>query len=122
MVMQRGAPIFDQRNQQVRYQWNAAGDINVGAAKSQEEVAAEIEKLSTEVRKAAEAGILDEEQATEAEYSLKRAHLAARKPEGNKGEITKYLSSAKEVVKDISALSGLFAAIGDTVQKVSDLF
>src|SRR5262245_11123489 len=102
--MQGRGSIFDQRQQQVQYQWNAAGDINVGLAENREQLASQIGKLGLEVRKAAEAGILDEEQATEAEYNLRRASLAAAKPEGSKADIGKYLSTAKNVIKDISAL------------------
>ncbi len=47
--------IFDQRNQTVTYQYNAAGDINFGSVTNHTEVTAQLDKLEAELNTAVEA-------------------------------------------------------------------
>jgi hypothetical protein len=78
--------------------------------------------LGAEVRRAAEAGVLDEDQATEAEYNLRRASLDAAKPEARAADLAKYLAVARDAVKGVTALGGLAGAITDAAQRVKELF
>jgi hypothetical protein len=57
--------IFDQRGQQVTYQYNAAGDINVGAVQNRMDLVGELGKLQRELTQARQAGVLDEGVATD---------------------------------------------------------
>jgi hypothetical protein len=45
-------PIFDQRGQQVTYQYNAAGTINIGAVQDRAELSGELRKLQGKVDQA----------------------------------------------------------------------
>jgi hypothetical protein len=49
--------IFDQRGQQVNYQYNAAGDINLGSVQNQAQLIEELSKLKSELSEAAEAQV-----------------------------------------------------------------
>lgn len=49
--------VFDQRGQQVNYQYNAAGDINLDFVQNQTQLVEELGKLKAELSKAAEAYI-----------------------------------------------------------------
>ena len=62
-------PVFDQRNQHIQYQYNAAGNINISAVQTKVELAEQLEKLRWEVETAKSQGELDADTAVEAEYS-----------------------------------------------------
>jgi len=49
---QLNRPIVDQRGQQVTYQYNAAGDINIGAVQNRTELVGELRKLKGEIEQA----------------------------------------------------------------------
>ena len=65
--------IFDQRGQQVTYQYNAAGDINFGAVQNRMDLVGELGKLQREMTPAMQSGVFDEGVATDAEYQLTKA-------------------------------------------------
>jgi hypothetical protein len=104
-------PVFDQRGQSVQYQYNAAGDINIGGVQSVEQLAGEINKLRGEIEKAKSSGIIREEAALEAQYALLEAsrEAAARKPDRSK--FLDQIGKAKDVLKDVAALGGLVEAL-----------
>ena len=64
---------FDQRNQRVTYQYNAAGDINFGTVENSLEFLGELKKLQRELGIALEQEVLSEDVATDAEYHMKKA-------------------------------------------------
>ena len=114
--------VFDQRGQRVNYQYNAAGNINFGPIQNRAEVVDELKKLLTELDTATQAGVLDEEVATDTEYQLKKAVQQAQKPEANKQTILDYLNQGKELISGIKAASGFVGALSDAVGKVQALF
>jgi len=61
---------FDQRNQQVTYQYNAAGDIDIGDVRNNQELLGALRKLQRELGDALEQGALSMDAATDAEYHM----------------------------------------------------
>jgi hypothetical protein len=114
--------IFDQRGQQVTYQYNAAGDINFGAVQNRMDVVGELGKLPREMTKAKQAGVFDEGVATDAEYQLTKAVQEAKKPEPNKGTVLGHLTSAKTLVEGVAAAGGLVTALTKAVELVQRFF
>lgn len=111
--------IFDQRGQQVTYQYNAAGDINFGAVQNRIDVIGQLEKLKAEVGKARDAGILDAEVATDATYQMDKALFQARKDAPNQQRMLDYINGAKALIETTAAASGLvsgFVAAAEAVQ------
>ena len=117
---------FDQRGQQVTYQYNAAGDINFGAVRNRADAVCELEKLKAEVTKAAEAQVIDAEVATDVEYHLAKAVQQAKKPDPDKPTIVRHLKGAQELVEsvagNVTAASGLAAALAQAAAAVQALF
>ena len=117
---------FDQRGQQVNYQYNAAGDINFGAAQNRADVVRELEKLKAEVTKATEAQVIDAEVATDVEYQLSKAVQQAQKPDPDKPTLMMHLNEAKELVENVAgnvtAASGLVTALAQAAATVQALF
>jgi hypothetical protein len=103
--------IFDQRGQKVTYQFNVAGDINLGAVENRQEAVVQLQKLIAEIEKAAQAGVIPEDAAVDAEHQLKKAVLVALKPEGDKKIILEYLGKAKTFVENLAAAGGLVQAL-----------
>jgi hypothetical protein len=125
-VRQTGTTVFDQRGQQVAYQYNAAGDINFGAVQNKMDVVGELEKLQTEIAKAAEANALDEETAIDAESSVKKAVVQAKKPDADEKKIVNYLTEAKGLIVGVTAgaaaAAGLVTALTQAIELVQKFF
>ena len=114
--------IFDQRGQHVTYQYNAAGNINFGAIENQVDVVHELEKLQADLTQAIQAGIFDEEVATDADYQLTKAVQQAKKSEPDKKTFLEHLSGTKTLIEGVTAASGLVTALGKAVELVQKLF
>ncbi|MGF1675665.1 MAG: hypothetical protein ACFCUV_18560 [Rivularia sp. (in: cyanobacteria)] len=114
--------IFDQRGQQVNYQYNAAGDINLASVQNQVQLIDELEKLKSELSKAFEAQVIDAEVFTDADYQMNKAILQAKKPEPDKKSIMDYLNNTISILKDISATSGIVVGLNQAVQLFKSFF
>jgi len=113
---------FDQRGQRANYQYNAAGDINIGSVQNQIQLTEQLEKLKSELSKAAEAQVIDAEVYTDADYQMTKAIQQAKKPEPDKKSIVEYLNSAKSLLEGVSALGGLVEGISQVIQLIMSIF
>jgi hypothetical protein len=112
--------VFDQRGQRVKYQFNANGNINIGAVQNRLEAVDQLEMLLAEFGNAAQTGIIPDDVSVDAEYQLKKALQLAKKPEANKATILDHLNRAKVFVENVAATGGLVSALikaGEMVQK-----
>ncbi len=114
--------VFDQRNQQVNYQYNAAGDINFGAVQNQIALVHQLEALKAELRKAGDAQVIDGEIVDDAEYQLTKAISQAKKPEPDKKTLVEHLSTAKTFLETTAAAVALVGDIGAAIDAVQKLF
>jgi hypothetical protein len=114
--------IFDQRGQQVTYQYNAAGDINFGAMQNRMDLVGELGKLQREMTQARQAGVFDEGVATDAEYQLTKAVQEAKKPAPDKKTLLDHLSGAKTLVEGVAAAGGLVTALTKAAELVQRFF
>ncbi|MFZ4641610.1 MAG: hypothetical protein ACOYMP_14610 [Nodosilinea sp.] len=114
--------VFDQRGQQVNYQYNAAGDINLDFVQNQTQLVEELGKLKAELSKAAEAQVIDADVFTDADYQMTKAIQQAKKPEPNKKNITEYLNNAKSILESATAASEIVTALNKLAQLVIGLF
>jgi hypothetical protein len=113
---------FDQRNQQVTYQYNAAGNINFGAVQNGQDLARELGKLGEEVDKAATNGVLKKGVATDVKYQIDKATQQAEEPEPDKDALLGHLESAKELVGQVTAAAGMVTGLVQVIDKVRVLF
>lgn len=114
--------IFDQRGQNVNYQYNAAGDINIGGVQNQAGLIKELSKLGAEMEKAMSAGAIDEDIAVDAEYQLKKAIQHAKEPAADKGKIIEHLNEAKALIEGVASAAGLVTALVKAVEMVQKFF
>jgi hypothetical protein len=108
--------IFDQQGQRVNYQYNAAGNINIGSVQNQMQLTEQLEKLKAELSKAVEAQVIDAEIFTDADYQMTKAIQQTKKPEPDKKSIVEYLNNAKTLLEGVSALDSLVKAISQVIQ------
>jgi antitoxin component HigA of HigAB toxin-antitoxin module len=113
---------FDQRGQHVNYQYNAAGDININAVQSKDELVIELEKLQSEIEHAREANVISKEVAIEAEFDLLKATQEAKKAEPSKETFFDYIGKAKALFNDIAAVAGLITALMQAAEVANRLF
>lgn len=114
--------MFDQKNQTVGYQYNAAGNINFNAIGSSTELIAELEKLKLELKQAIQAKIVDDEIGIDVEYKLTKAIQQSQKPQPDKKSIIDNLNEAKALLSGISSAVGLVTALIKAVELVSKFF
>jgi hypothetical protein len=114
--------IFDQRNQKVNYQYNAAGDINFDRVRNSVELIGELEKLKAELSKAASAGVIDAEIVTDAEYQITKAIQQSQKPEPNKKAILGYINDAKALIEGVASATGMVTALVKAAELVQQFF
>lgn len=113
---------FDQRGQAVTYQYNAAGDINIGAVQNRVELFDQLEKLRDELTKAADAKVIDAEVVSDARYQVEKAVIQAKKPEPDKKTIVDRLNEAKGLLQGIAAAAGMVEALAKAAELVQTLF
>jgi DNA repair ATPase RecN len=114
--------IFDQRHQEVQYQFNIAGAIDPRQIQNKNDVARQLELLREEIRRARSAQALDEEVATDVEYRLTKAELQTRKAEPDKQGVLEYLAEARSLLSGVpstaKAISELVGAVAQMAQQV----
>lgn len=114
--------IFDQRNQTVNYQYNAAGNINFDRVQNRVGLINELEKLKAELSNAAAAGAIDGEIVTDAEYQITKAIQHSQKEEPDKNKILEHLKNAKIVVDGVKAVAGIGAGLVKAAELVQHFF
>jgi len=110
------------RGQRVTKQYNAGRDINFGAVQTSVDLIAQLEQLNGQVAKAQEVGILTEETATDAQYQVTKAIQQVKKPDPDKKTLVDHLTTAKALLENITAASGLVTALVGAVAVVQKLF
>jgi len=114
--------VFDQRGQQVTYQYNAAGNINFSDVQNRADLVSELEKLKAEVALAGDSKVIDAEVVTDAQYQIQKAVDQAKKSEPNKPAILDHLSKAKEFMKGLVEAGGIVTGIMKAIELVQQFF
>jgi hypothetical protein len=114
--------VFDQRGQQVHYQYNAAGDINISAVQDKNELVGELEKLKGELERAKESKAIEHDTAVEAQYHLLQATKEGRKAKPDKGSFLEHIGKAKGLLDDVAAAAGLVTALLQAAEVASRVF
>lgn len=113
--------IFDQRNQRVNYQFNIAGTVDLTAVENWASFVTQLENIQSEFEKATQAGAIGEDIANDAEYRLRKAIIAAKRPEPEEKTIRDHLNEAKALIEGVTAASGLVTALAQAVQLVQKM-
>ena len=114
--------VFDQRNQTVGYQYNAAGDINFDTVKNNLDLTEELKKLKQELAKAIEAKILDDETATDVDYKLTKVIQQSQKPKPDKKSMLENINGATALLGGVSSAVGLLTAFIKAAELVQKFF
>jgi ribosomal protein S20 len=113
---------FDQRDQKVIYQYNAAGNINFHAVQNNADFSTELQKLQKELKKAVEEGVLDEEMAVDVESHLKKAAIQTQKSEPDKKTLLDHLLEAQQLIAGVASAAGLIKGFAEAAEVVRRLF
>lgn len=113
---------FDQRGQQVNYQYNAAGNINFGATASNTDVVGELRKLLDEINKAISAKAIDPENGVDVESKIKKAIIQAEKPTPDKQNILENIEGAKKIIEGVGSAAGLIGGFVQAAEAVRRFF
>jgi len=113
--------IFDQRNQKVKYQFNAAGNINFGTVQNTASLLIELRKLRSEFDNAIATGIFKKKIALEVNYKLDKVLVAAEEPKPDKKTFEEHLNEVIALIEGVVAATGLVAALTQAADMVRKL-
>ena len=113
---------FDQRNQEVTYQYNAAGNINFSSLQDRVDLTAELEKIQDELMRAVQQGAIDEEIAVDVDSKIKKAIIQTEKKQPNKKSILDHLREAQELIGGVATAAGLIKGLAEAAEVVKRLF
>ena len=114
--------VFDQRNQNVTYQYNSAGNINIELINSPLTFADEVGKFMDEISEAEKSGLIDKEKAIEIKYHLLTAKKEAKSEKPNKEIIGNNLGNILGFLKNISTLVSLVTGIEKLIEIIPKIF
>jgi hypothetical protein len=114
--------VFDQRGQQVSYQYNAAGDININAVSDKDGLRDQLEKLRAEVEHAKGLRAIDPDIAVESQYHLLQAAKEVQQKNPDKPSVIEHLSKAKRLLENVAAVGGLVTALLKAVEVADKIF
>jgi len=106
-----GSSIFDQRGQQVNYQYNAAGNINFGAVQNLADFISQLDLLKQEITRAHQEQLINELTESKTKTQILEALDEAKKTKPNKTSLLSYLEQAKDCLKGGVEVSGIIEAI-----------
>ncbi len=108
--------------QRVTNQYIAGRDMNFGAVRTPEDLIIVLEQLNQQFTQAKDAGVLNEETVTDAQYLVTKAAQQARKPDPDKKTMLDHLNTAKSLFEGVTAASGLVTALAGAIEVVQKLF
>jgi hypothetical protein len=114
--------VFDQRGQNVNYQFNAGNDINIDTVNSKEDLSNELFKINREIDHAKNAEVIPDDIANEAQYRLVEASRELQSENSSQDTILSHLGKAKELLNDFEAAVGLVTTLVKAADVVSELF
>ena len=103
--------VFDQRGQNVNYQYNAAGNINVGTMQSEADLISQLDLLKQELAKARERSVITELTESKAKTPLLEAIQEAERPKPDKKSLLTHFDDIKDCLKGITAVEGIVEAV-----------
>jgi hypothetical protein len=113
---------FHMTGQHVNTQYNAGHDMHFGAVQNQNDLVAQLEQLKQQFAQAKEAGLLNEETATNAEQQVAQAAQQANNPAPDKKSILDHLTTAKALIEDMAATGGLVTTLVGAIEAVHKVF
>jgi hypothetical protein len=108
---------FDQREQKVQNQNNAAHDINIngdfnfGSIQNNDDFVRELKRLKSQLIMAGDAQIIDAELVTDVDYELASAIQEAKKPQPDKNSILEPMERAKNLLSNATGATEFITAI-----------
>jgi len=103
--------IFDQRNQQVNYQYNAAGNINFESAVTKDDLIRQLDLLKSELKRAADVQKIDELLESKIRTLILEAIAEAKKESPEKTSLVTYLKQASDSISGITSVAELAGGI-----------
>ncbi|MCK4826005.1 hypothetical protein KA005_60210 [bacterium] len=117
-----GSSIFDQRGQNVKYQYNAAGNINFGAVHNAADFISQLDLLKQEVAKAHDEQLINELTESKTKTQFLEAIEEAKKPNPDKNSLLSYLEQAKDCLRGVAEIRGIVEAVTKACEWVNNNF
>jgi ribosomal protein S20 len=98
------------------------GVVNFGTVQNKAELITELRKLTSEINKAVQEGVIVKDLSTEVKTYIKKAITEAEKPEPKKKKIVENIEGAKSLLDGVTSASNLVSALVTASKIVGSLF
>ncbi len=113
---------FDQRGQNVKYQYNAGENINFLSAQNKADAINQLNRLQSEIASAIQNGTLPSEIGKNIQDKLGQAVILANTPEPDKKYMLSHLDEIRIAIRDVASLSGLITALIQAAEMIKRIF
>jgi hypothetical protein len=113
---------FDQRGQNVKYQYNAGENINFLSAQNKVDALTQLTKLRDEIISAVQNGALPSELGKNIQDKLEQAIILANTPKPNKKSMLSYLDEIRITIRDVASMGGFITALIQAAEMIKRLF
>lgn len=113
--------IFDQKNQNVNYQFNAAGNIDFSQVNNVGGLVTELEKIKIEIGLMKDGGVITDAYEEQSKKYVDEAIKEAAKKKPNGSKYTKYIGKAKDLFTDVKGAVGVVTALIKAAEIAKDL-
>lgn len=108
---------FNQENQQVSgNQYNTGGDLIINTIQTISDIPIELQKLSLELSKATQNGLIPANVSRDAEAKIKEAIIEIEKEKPNSRTVLDRLNEAKALIDGIVSAAGLVTIMAQSVE------
>lgn len=111
----------DQRYQNVQYQWNVAGNINLTTMPELGNLIDKLEQLKAEVSRARDTGALTKKSAATVEYQITQAMNESEEPQPDKDSLLEHINGAKMIVETAGTAHSLVTGLIEAAEQVQQV-
>jgi hypothetical protein len=109
---------FDQTEQTIMYQYNAAGTINFSLVQNKYQLFTQLRKLVEEINLARVAGVVNEDIGIDVDAKLRKAVVQFERPNPDKKTIIDQINEAKVLLGSRTSASGLVKPLVEVISVV----
>lgn len=113
---------FDQRNQNVKKQYNAAGDISFNLVKNSTGLIRELLKLQHELNNMVAKNEINSDLSTGIETKIKDVIRQMEKPKPNKRSMLDYLQEAQKLIGGVTSATALIKMLAEAAEVIRRIF
>lgn len=113
---------FDQRNQNVKYQYNVSGDINFGSVQNSTELIREFAKLQHKLGDMVAKNEIEPDLSMDIETKIKDVIRQVENPKPDKKSMLDYLQEAQKLIGGVASATAVIKMLAEAAEVIRRIF